>query len=126
VQIVEANGTLGEFCTLAAISSNNVTLAHIKNSHASGAWFILAEAGCSLYIQTYDQNAGKVGIGTGSAVTLTGGAGNPLIMILEIPSGGMPPEFSSANIFGSNPKNSQDCWVIGTSNDKILPSLESV
>jgi hypothetical protein len=124
ILIVNQDGTNPEFCQIATISGNNITC-NAKKTHPSGAWVILAQDFTSGYIQVGDGNAGKVGLGTSKSVALTGGAGNTLFMVLEIPTGGQPPEFSSANIFGSNPKHSEELWAIGTASDTILPSIES-
>jgi len=122
--IVEAGGTLMEFTHIATISGNTIT-ADMKYAHAAGAWVILDESYTAAYVQTGFSNAGKVGIGTGLNTALTGGAGNQLIMVLAIPTGGQSPEFSSANNYGADPKHSAELWAIGTLNDLILPSFEA-
>ena len=125
ILIVGTDGSNPEFVQIATISGNTIT-ANAKKAHASGAWVILAQDYAIAYMQVGYGNSGQVGIGTSRAVALTGGAGNTLIMILAVPgASGQPPEFSSANVFGSNPKHSEELWVIGTMSDKVLPSIES-
>lgn len=124
IMLVETNGTLTEFCTIASISTNNVVVESIKYSHSSGCWVILDESATGIYVQCQENNSAKIGIGNGLGINLTTGAN--LIAVLEKTSTGVQPtEFVSSNVFGSNPVRTSDFWAIGTASDYFLPSFNA-
>jgi hypothetical protein len=130
IKIVETNGTKFETChiigvTIGVSPAGTLTLDSLQNNHGSGAFVILAQPCAGVCIQGVDGAAGAIGVGNGSTLTYVGsvpGGANLIWKMMPQPSGQQPPYFSSTMVYGANPTNTVEYWIVGTANDQYLPS----
>lgn len=113
---------------VSVVDSTHIT-AIIMAKHNSGDFVVLSMLCDEILVQGLDGSAGDYffGVVPNFDNTLTATNGKGLIFVArKSPSGSQPPFFSSAQIYGMNPKNTNQFWIQGTQNDVFLPSFESV
>lgn len=124
--IVAANGTLSVNADVIALSgSTSITLAFPcagtpNPSFNAGDFVVLCETCASMTVQGTAGSAGDYYFGTGPTFTQT----NDCFWIArKQPAGIQDPYMQTNLVFGANPMNTAEIWVLGTAGDTFRASM---
>lgn len=93
-------------------------------SQASGTIIVLANACYEVTVQGVDGGLGALWLGIDSTVT-NAGAGTAIYQLAKVAAASQPNSKVFSAWQGSNPKNTDSLWIVGTSTDKYVASFET-
>lgn len=85
---------------------------------------VMAMATYEVTVQGIDGATGPLWLGTDSTVTNVGG-GTAIYQLAKVASAAQPNSKTFSAWQGSNPKNTDFLWIVGTSTDKYVASFET-
>lgn len=121
--VVIDSGANYESVPITAIADSTHVTAVFSKAHAANVFISLYLSCNSIYIQSTDGNTGTLFIGNSSALVKATFA-SVITQLIKVAAGTQPQEFSdSMNSGSSDPFNTAEYWIDGTTGDGYLPSV---
>jgi hypothetical protein len=121
-QAIIDSGANYEVVQVTALADSTHVTAIFTKAHAANVFISLYLPCNTVYIQATDGNTGTLFIGNSSALVKATFVG-VICQLIKVASGVQPAEFSDSMTVGSDPFNTSEYWIDGTTGDGYLPSI---